>query len=296
MGGDHHELKVVSHEKKVQDFKCISRPKQPDEVCVYFIRARARSGREERGIIMAIEKTKRKANSDVRRKRKKIEKTKNEASESEQLRFFQSAMGLQLSSLELESLKDRCILELSEDADSDVKILGKNIKAAFGASWKEVLCEEKLVEGKVNAGSPAVLIITSSALRCIHLLRGFRSITKECHAAKLFSKHMKLEEQISLLKNRVNIASGTPSRIKKLIDAEALDLSRLQVLVLDMHPDVKGYSLFTLPQVRDEFWDLFKNYFYQPMIQGDLRICLYGYQVAVRLKGKQKQGHTIPDT
>ncbi|KAG4984769.1 hypothetical protein JHK87_029518 [Glycine soja] len=49
--------------------------------------------------------------------------------------------------------------------------------------------------------------------------RGFRSMTKQCHAAKLFSKHMKFDEQISLLKNRVNIASGTPSRIKKLIDA-----------------------------------------------------------------------------
>lgn len=247
---------------------------------------------------MASEKAKRKSNSNsegVRREKKKKKTKKHEeeeaidASESAQLNFLQSAMGIQLSSLELESLKDRCILE----ADSDVEMLGKNIKAAFGASWKEVLCEG---QRKVDAGSPAVLILTSSALRCIHLLRGFRSMTKQCHAAKLFSKHMKLQEQIALLKNRVNIASGTPSRIKKLMDAEALGLSRLQVLVLDLHPDVKGYSLFTLPQVRDEFWELFKNYFYQPMIQGDLRICLYGYQEAARLKGKHKKGDTIPDT
>ncbi|CAJ1977812.1 unnamed protein product [Sphenostylis stenocarpa] len=203
-------------------------------------------------------------------------------------------MGLQLSSLELESLKHNCVLHLSNH--SDVQILGETIKAAFGASWKEDLCQGNLVQGKVNAGSPAVLIITSSALRCIQLLRGFRSITNQCHAAKLFAKHMKLQEQISLLKNRVNIASGTPSRIKKLIDAEALDLSRLQVLVLDMHPDVKGYSLLTLPQVRDEFLEVFKNYFYEPMIQGGLRICLYGYQAGAGLKGKHKQGHTIPDT
>ncbi|KAL2323812.1 hypothetical protein Fmac_022870 [Flemingia macrophylla] len=249
---------------------------------------------------MATEKAKRKANSDVRReKKKKKKKNEDEAStesHSEQLSFLQSAMGIQLSSLELESVKDRGILEVPEDADSDIQILGKSIKAAFGASWKEVLCEGQLMEDKVNAGSPAVLILTSSALRCIHLLRGFRSMTKQCHAAKLFSKHMKLEEQIALLKKRVNIASGTPSRIKKLIDTEALSLSRLQVLVLDIHPDVKGYSLFTLPQVRDEFWDLFKNYFYQSMIQGDLRICLYGYQVAARLKAKHKKGDTIPDT
>ncbi|KAI4334793.1 hypothetical protein L6164_013503 [Bauhinia variegata] len=212
-------------------------------------------------------------------------------SASEQLRFFldqfQAAKGVQLSSLELESLKDTCILELSQDSDKDIKTLGSSIKAAFGPSWKDVLCDGQLVEGKVDAGSPAVLIISSSALRSIELLRGFRSLTKECHAAKLFSKHMKIEEQISLLKNRVNIASGTPSRIKKLIDTEALGLSRLQLLLLDMHTDVKGYSLFSLPQVRDEFWDLFKTYFYQRMIQRDLRICLYGpYQLAVRLKGK----------
>lgn len=41
-------------------------------------------------------------------------------------------------------------------------------------------------------------------------------------------------------------------RIKKLIDLEALGLSRLAVIVLDIQPDVKGYSLFSLPQVRFE--------------------------------------------
>lgn len=40
------------------------------------------------------------------------------------------------------------------------------------------------------------------------------------------------------------------SRIKKLIDIDALGLSRLAVIVLDMHTDAKGYSLLTLPQVR----------------------------------------------
>ncbi|QHO36469.1 hypothetical protein DS421_9g284050 [Arachis hypogaea] len=225
--------------------------------------------------------------NEQQRKRKRKEKGKVKgvkskknsasASASEQLRFFvdefQSAKGVKLSSLELDSLKDSSILTLPHSS---------------------VLCEPGLVPGEVLPGSPAILIVASSALRSLHLLRGFRSFTKECHAAKLFSKHMKLEEQVSVLNNRVNIASGTPSRIKKLIDTEALSLSRLQVLLLDIHPDVKGYSLFTLPQVRDEFWDLFKNYFYQGMIQGHLRICLYGpLQSAVRLKGKPAQ--PLPD-
>ncbi|KAL5542915.1 hypothetical protein UlMin_010625 [Ulmus minor] len=202
------------------------------------------------------------------------------ASAATQLRFlldqFQYANGVNLSSLELESIKDACILELSQDADKDVNSLGKHLKGAFGSSWKEVLCGKQLVEGKVDPGSPAVLIISPSALRSIELLKGLQSLTKECHAAKLFSKHIKVEEQVSLLKNRVNIASGTPSRIKKLIDIEALGLSRLGVIVFDIRPDVKGYSLFTLPQVSDEFWDLYKNYFHQRLLEGFVRVCLYG--------------------
>lgn len=42
------------------------------------------------------------------------------------------------------------------------------------------------------------------------------------------------------------------SRIKKLIDMDALGLSRLALVMLDMHTDMKGYSLLTLPQVRYE--------------------------------------------
>ena len=39
-------------------------------------------------------------------------------------------------------------------------------------------------------------------------------------------------------------------RIKKLIDIEALSLSRLKLVVLDMQKDAKSFNLFTLPQVR----------------------------------------------
>ncbi|XVF29323.1 hypothetical protein REPUB_Repub15cG0111000 [Reevesia pubescens] len=202
------------------------------------------------------------------------------ASPSEQLSYFlsqfQSVNGVKLSSLELESIKDSCILDVSEELGQNVIRLEKHIKEAFGAKWKEELCEGKLIEGKIEAGNPAVLVIATSALRSIELLRGMRSLTKECRAVKLFSKHMKIDEQVTLLKDRVNIASGTPSRIKKLIDIEALGLSRLSVILLDIHTDVKGYSLLTLPQVRDEFWDLYKNYFHQQVVQGDLRVCLYG--------------------
>ncbi|KAH6786730.1 U3 containing 90S pre-ribosomal complex subunit [Perilla frutescens var. hirtella] len=200
---------------------------------------------------------------------------------SQQLSFlidqYQSANGVQLSSLEIDSYKETCIVERGQDpAQNNTANLVEHVKVAFGSSWKEVLCQKHLQEGKVDPGSPALLVISSSALRSLELLREFRPLTSECHAAKLFSKHMKIEEQVSILKNRVNIACGTPSRIKKLIDMEALGLSRLAVIVLDMHTDIKGYSLFTLPQVRDEFWDLYKSYIHKPLLEGELRLCFHG--------------------
>ncbi|XP_030470283.1 protein CMS1 [Syzygium oleosum] len=215
------------------------------------------------------------------------------ASASEQLGFFlaqyQSANGVHLSSLELDSIGDTCILELSQGPELDVDSPGKQIKAAFGPSWKGVLYEGTLEQGKIDPGSPAIIAITASAIRTIELLRGFRSLTRVCHPAKLFSKHIKVEEQVAMLKNRVNIACGTPNRIKKLIDIEALGLSRLSVILLDMHTDVKGYSLLTLPQVRDEFWDLYKNYFHERVVKGNLQICLFGpVNITNEIKGKSR--------
>lgn len=63
------------------------------------------------------------------------------------------------------------MLELPESTDHGLDTLGKHMKVAFGSSWKEVLCEKQLLEGNIDTGSPAILIISSSALRSIELLR-----------------------------------------------------------------------------------------------------------------------------
>lgn len=208
---------------------------------------------------------------------------------AEQLGFFldRLAIGARLSSLELESVKDTCLLKLSEDLDQSPENLIEHMKAFFGSSWKQMLCENHLVEGNIEPGNPSLVVVSLSAVRSLEVHRALRPLTRECPAAKLFSKHIKIEEQVSFLKNRVNIACGTPSRIKKLIDMEALGLTRLKVIVLDMHTDVKGFSLFSLPQIRDEFWDLYRSYFHNPLVQGNIRVCLYGpIQVSSHLKRK----------
>ena len=63
---------------------------------------------------------------------------------------------------------------MSQELGQDVTKLEKHMKEAFGDRWKEELCEGKLIEGKIEAGSPAVLAVANSALRSIELLRFVR--------------------------------------------------------------------------------------------------------------------------
>ncbi|CAN6248168.1 unnamed protein product [Urochloa humidicola] len=192
------------------------------------------------------------------------------------LRSFERAVKMRLSPLELDSYSEGCMVQLAEGSAQDVESFGDHVKGQFGASWKEELCEGQVVEGEIGVGSPALLVISSAALRSLELLRGLKMFTKECRPVKLFAKHLKVEEQVAMLNARVNIACGTPSRIKKLIDMEALSLSRLKLVVLDMQKDAKSFNLFTLPQVSNEFWDLYKGYLEPKIREGNTRICFYG--------------------
>ncbi|GJN11928.1 hypothetical protein PR202_ga30166 [Eleusine coracana subsp. coracana] len=174
------------------------------------------------------------------------------------LRSFERAAKMRLSPLELDSYSEGCLVRLAEEANQDVESFGDHVKGAFGASWKEELCDGNIVEGKIGVGSPALLVICSAALRSLELLSPGYPIT------------------VAMLNARVNIACGTPSRIKKLIDMEALSLSRLKLVVLDMQRDAKSFTLFTLPQVSNEFWDLYKGYLDSKIRGGETRICFYG--------------------
>lgn len=66
---------------------------------------------------------------------------------------------------------DKCIVELSQNLDQDVSNLGEHIKKSYGSSWRKTLCEGEALEGKIDPGNPSVLVISSSALRSLELLR-----------------------------------------------------------------------------------------------------------------------------
>lgn len=74
------------------------------------------------------------------------------------------------------------------------------------------------------AGSPTLLFIAGAALRVADVVRVLkRHRQKLCGekggtVAKLFAKHIKLEEHVSFLKRtKIGSAVGTPGRIGKLL-------------------------------------------------------------------------------
>lgn len=84
--------------------------------------------------------------------------------------------------------------------------------------------------------------------------------------AKLFAKHVKLEEHINYLKKtKIGSAVGTPARVGKLLcDTDALSVSALTHIILDVsYHDAKNRSLLDIPETRD---DVFKTVLGAPYV------------------------------
>ncbi|KAF5969723.1 hypothetical protein FCOIX_10765 [Fusarium coicis] len=101
---------------------------------------------------------------------------------------------------------------------------------------------EGLKKAPKKKGSPHTLIVAGAGLRAADIVRSVRKFqSKENSVAKLFAKHMKVEEQVKFLQNhRTGICVGTPARLMDLIDNGALSLDSLKRLVVDAsHIDQK---------------------------------------------------------
>lgn len=67
-------------------------------------------------------------------------------------------------------------------------------------------------------GSPVVLIVSSSGVRAVEVIRSLPLFAEAAKIGKLFAKHLKVPEQVYFLeKTCTHICVGTPNRIDKLI-------------------------------------------------------------------------------
>ncbi|KAF9965618.1 hypothetical protein BGZ70_004446 [Mortierella alpina] len=105
-------------------------------------------------------------------------------------------------------------------------------------------------------GAPVVLIVSSSGIRAVEVIRALPLFAEAAKVGKLFAKHLKVPEQVYFLENTcTHICVGTPNRIDKLISDGALHLDRLELILLDCHKDVKQLTLLDYKEIGV---DLFK--------------------------------------
>lgn len=104
----------------------------------------------------------------------------------------------------------------------------------------------------VTRGFPFYVHHSSSAVRANELAKIMRTRWRNLKTAKLFAKHLKLQEQIKVLQEFHAVAVGTPNRIKKLADVGALSAASVRLVLLDMQTDKKSFHLLTLPGVMED--------------------------------------------
>ncbi|KAK8917501.1 Protein CMS1 [Metarhizium anisopliae] len=97
--------------------------------------------------------------------------------------------------------------------------------------------EESLKKVPKKKGSPHTLIVAGAGLRAADMVRAVRKFSsKDNTVAKLFAKHMKVDDQATFLKNR-----------KTGIGVGALSLDNLQRLVVDAsHVDQKKRGIMDM--------------------------------------------------
>jgi len=170
-------------------------------------------------------------------------------------------------------------------------ILNESIKCPFVNAILIGIPKFKAMMKKRNSevdvrGHPLIVIVTMSAIRATEIVASI-SNKLNCKIAKLFAKHIKIQEQIEYLNRDVYpIAIGTPNRLHKLIELGALSLSKTRIVILDTQVDMKQFSLFTLPGVKEDFALLMEKYVAEEM--DHIKLGCTG----VQLKAAETKGST----
>ncbi|KAI9163460.1 Protein CMS1 [Paramyrothecium foliicola] len=189
------------------------------------------------------------------KKKRKAKYREDESLDSELgLNTLFARMDNQLLADHLAQKLSRFGTELSSVELSDLTVSANSIQDT--TSWQEARTLDKLPgflenftkdpeslhKASKKNGAPHTLIVAGAGLRAADVVRAVRKFSgKDNSVAKLFAKHMKVEEQVTFLKNRkTGIGVGTPARLAELIDNGALSLANLQRLVVDAsHIDQK---------------------------------------------------------
>jgi hypothetical protein len=145
-------------------------------------------------------------------------------------------------------------------------------QTSFLERFHSVVSKKKLK--KWNDKSPMVLIVCVSARRAVSLLKELAP--SKIRIAKLFAKHMTIEEQETMLHDSTfGIGVGTPHRLLTLAKGSSamLSLKKTQLVILDTYVNPKNYSVYTLPDTAPDTQQFLKEIVQPEMkTRKDLRI------------------------
>ncbi|KAI1261588.1 U3-containing 90S pre-ribosomal complex subunit-domain containing protein [Xylariaceae sp. FL1019] len=155
--------------------------------------------------------------------------------------------GTELKPVELSAL------DISPNAINDSSSFSESRDLEHLPAFLEAHAEspEKLGQASKQKGSPHTLIVTGAGLRAADIVRAVRKYqTKKVTVAKLFAKHIKIEESKQFLeKYRTGIAVGTPVRLTDLLESGALKLDKLERIVVDAsHIDQKKRGIMDMKE------------------------------------------------
>ncbi|TDH06742.1 hypothetical protein EPR50_G00116270 [Perca flavescens] len=157
----------------------------------------------------------------------------------------------------------RSVIEQEELKLLDSCFLSSNDLTHTLSSYLKQVCPKwsKIQKQHTEKSSVVLLIVCSSALRAIELIKQLTAFKGEAKALKLFAKHIKIEEQVKLLQKGVtHIGVGTPGRISALIEKEGLGLQALRYVVLDWNwRDQKLRRMVDVPEVKLDFMKLLES-------------------------------------
>uniref|UniRef100_A0A8D2LST0 Cms1 ribosomal small subunit homolog n=1 Tax=Varanus komodoensis TaxID=61221 RepID=A0A8D2LST0_VARKO len=151
----------------------------------------------------------------------------------------------------------RSVIELEELKLPDACFLPANDLTHSFSSYLKEICPKwaKLRKNHTEKSSVVMLVICSSALRCLELIKSITAFKGDGKIMKLFAKHIKIQEQMKMLeKSVIHVGVGTPGRIKALVEQDGLNLTPLKYLILDWNwRDQKLRRLVDIPEVQSNY-------------------------------------------
>ena len=139
-----------------------------------------------------------------------------------------------------------------------VSIKPKARDAAEKPSLESSLADT-LRDAKARVGKPHAMVITRQSLRVCEIHRALSQ--QGLSSVKLFSKHMKVKQQVELLKKKpVHVVVGTPARLARLVESHALRLEELEFVLYDLSKDVKQFNLLTMPGVAQDVFKFVRDH------------------------------------